>query len=447
MTVKDKDYNNNENDHNTSFSWDSSHGYQLSSVQDAGGHTTSFGYDSNWYLHTVTPPSPWNAYPITVNCNSVGDVTSVVDGNGNTTSATYDNLHRPTLITYPDLGAGQKTVALSWICCGLGQVTDENGLITKFDYDQYTKWLTNITEDYGTSPRLNYQTQYTYDEVGNLKTVQNARSKTTTYTYDKADRCTQASYPDSTSESWTYRDDGRVITHTDGRGRTTTFRYDADDRLCGPYAAGYKAVDFPNDADVYITRNMDGQVTEVRDGSGTTTTTFYPGGEVKSVTTPFKTTSKTLTYQYNTAGLLSHLTPSSTGTTFDYTYNALNQLSSITNPNSVQISFSYDNGGRLTSITRPGSYISYNYNARDWLTGVLNRTTGGSTIYDATYYYQDGSLWDHTGNPLKRTESFAGTTYNTTLRYDDVYRLIAGNEEGQRQQHCLRLRLHVRRGW
>ena len=115
---------------------------------------------------------------------------------------------------------------------------------------------------------------------------------------------------------------------------------------------------------------------------------------------------------------------------FSYSYNGRNQLSSVTNPNSVQVTFTgvypersrRDNGGRRTYVTRPGSYIQYVYNARDWLTEVRNRTTGGTTRYDATYYYNDGSLWDHTGNPLKRTENIAGTTYNTTLRYDHVYR-------------------------
>ena len=78
--------------------------------------------------------------------------------------------------------------------------------------------------------------------------------------------------------------------------------------------------------------------------------------------------------------------------------------------------------GRPTRVTRPGSYIEYVYNARDWQTDVRNRTTGGTTRYDATYEYNDGALWDHTGNPLKRVENFGGNDYTTTLRYDDVYR-------------------------
>jgi len=42
--------------------------------------------------------------------------------------------------------------------------------------------------------------------------------------------------------------------------------------------------------------------------------------------------------------------------------------------------------------------------------------------YDATYYYNDGALWDNTGNPLRRVENFGASDFTTTLRYDNVYR-------------------------
>jgi YD repeat-containing protein len=113
---------------------------------------------------------------------------------------------------------------------------------------------------------------------------------------------------------------------------------------------------------------------------------------LKSVTTS-PGTSKTVTYQYSGVGLPSSMQVSGESS-FTYSYNARNQPDTITNPDSVQVSFSYDNGGRRTRVTRPGSYIEYVYNARDWLTEVRNRTTGGTTRYDATYYYQDGALWD-----------------------------------------------------
>ena len=85
-------------------------------------------------------------------------------------------------------------------------------------------------------------------------------------------------------------------------------------------------------------------------------------------------------------------------------------------------------------MTRPGSYIQYDYNARDWTTAVLNRTTEGATIFDSSYDYQDGALWDHTGKPLKKVENWGGLDYPTTYRYDHVYRLTEDTRrDGQGQ--------------
>ena len=415
IVLKDRDINNNPVDRTTSFTyWDATTGYQVKTITDGRGNVTTFYYDSNWYLDYIDPPFGGN---VNVTANTVGDITAVTDGNGNTTSYQWDGIHRLTQITYPDVGAGQKSVHLDWTCCGLDQVTDENGRVTKAEYDDYTNWLTKLHEDYY---GLNYLTQYTYDETGNPKTVTNGRGKTTSYTYNGADQVTRADYPDGTHEDWTYHDDGRVASHTDGRGRTTAFRYNADDELWGPAGSGYAAINYPNDADVNLSRDLDGLITAITDGSGTSSAAYYPSGWLKTLTNGV---GKTVTYQYNGVGLVSRLTtPGSLN--FDYGYNALNLPATVSNPNGVSLSFTYDNGGRLSRITHPGSYLEYQYNARDWITAVLNRNTGGvGVMCDARYYYQDGGLWDHAGNPLKKVENWGGLDYPTTYRYDHVYRL------------------------
>jgi len=416
IIVQDEDINGNPVQRTTSFAyWDASKAYQLRTVMDACGNMTTFYYDANCYLDYIEPPLGSN---IDVTANSVGDIVSITDGNGNTTSFGWDGIHRLTQVTYPDIGAGQKSISLTWNCWHLlDQVTDENGVVTKLEYDPYGKWLRKVTEDFG---GLNYVTEYTYDEVGNPKTVKNARLKTTTYMWDGADRLIRVDYPDATYETWTLKDDGRIASHRDGRGRVTYFRYDANDQLWGPYGSGYKAIDYPTMTDVYISRDKDGLITGLRDAMGTTSVVYYPSQWVKSLTNG---AGKTVTYQYNGVGNVTTLTtPDNVDLT--YTYNARNQLASVTNPNGVTITFTYDNGGRRTRITRPGSYIRYDYNARNWLTSVRNLTTGGTTRYRADYAYSDGGLWDHTGNPLRRSEYWAGTSaYLTTLRYDRVYRL------------------------
>jgi len=154
--------------------------------------------------------------------------------------------------------------------------------------------------------------------------------------------------------------------------------------------------------------------------------------------------SKTITYQYNGVGLVSDMAISRESS-FTYSHNARNQLDTVTNPNSVQVTFSYDNGGRRTRITDPGSYVEYAYSARngsaiplgwatpsqrDWLTDVGNgcvrlqrtamatparrqgfshrtsKTLGGTTI---TYSYEDNS----------KLTSASGRGQNASFSYDN----------------------------
>ena len=93
----------------------------------------------------------------------------------------------------------------------------------------------------------------------------------------------------------------------------------------------------------------------------------------------------------------------------------------MTNPNGVQVTFSYDNG-RRTYITYPGSYVQYVYNTRDWITSVHNRTTGGTTRYDASYAYNNGSTWDNRGNPRCAPRTSRGAPTLTTLAYESTAR-------------------------
>ncbi len=122
-------------------------------------------------------------------------------------------------------------------------------------------------------------------------------------------------------------------------------------------------------------------------------------------------TSKTTTYQYNGVGLVSSMQVTGEDV-FSYDYNGRNQLSSATNPNSVTVSFTYHDGGRRTRMTRPGSYIDYSYNARDWITAVVNRGTGGVSTYQ----------YDDLGRPTTMTY---GNSSRAETQYDDAGRIQA----------------------
>jgi YD repeat-containing protein len=155
------------------------------------------------------------------------------------------------------------------------------------------------------------------------------------------------------------------------------------------------------------------------DASGASGLTRYPTGWLKTLTDG---AGKVVTCDYNPLGQIGAITTPEGGI-YAYSYDPMERLAGVVTPTGAAISLGYDDGGRLRHIVRPGSTIEYQYNARDWVTAVLNHATGGATLFDSSYAYHDGDLWDHTGNPLVRTEVTGGTTYATTYRYDALGRL------------------------
>ncbi len=81
------------------------------------------------------------------------------DQNGNTTTATYDNIDRLTQLTYQD----QSTTSLTYECCGLNTVTDKNGTLT-FTKDGINR-VTGFTDENGKS------ISYGYDKTRNVTSV------------------------------------------------------------------------------------------------------------------------------------------------------------------------------------------------------------------------------------------------------------------------------------
>jgi YD repeat-containing protein len=70
-------------------------------------------------------------------------------------------------------------------------------------------------------------------------------------------------------------------------------------------------------------------------------------------------------------------------------------LDKVADENGIVTTLQHDDSGRRTRVNRPGGYIQYQYNERNWITGVLNRKSNDSTTADSQYYYSDGELGHH----------------------------------------------------
>jgi YD repeat-containing protein len=126
--------------------------------------------------------------------NPAGEVTTnTVDTSGNITQVTHPTITNVT----PNV-----TITESFTYNTYGQVlthTDGEGNVTKYDYyatGVNAGWLNTVTRDYGTG-KLNLITTFEYDNVGNLTSRTDPRSKETTFTVNEFDQVTKITGPGS----------------------------------------------------------------------------------------------------------------------------------------------------------------------------------------------------------------------------------------------------------
>ncbi|MEK7830883.1 MAG: RHS repeat-associated core domain-containing protein, partial [Acidobacteriota bacterium] len=164
------------------------------------------------------------------------NITGAINPPGLWTTTSYDDLNRALSITATD-GALTSTVYSG----NQVTVTDAAGKSRQSVTDGLGR-LTQVIEDPGSSPHLNYATDYTYDVLGNL-TIVNQGGQQRFFFYDSLSRLVRAKNPEqdanpslaispaptynnSWSLGYTYDANGNLLTGTDARGVVTTYAYD-----------------------------------------------------------------------------------------------------------------------------------------------------------------------------------------------------------------------------
>ncbi len=222
----------------TSYGYDT-HG-NLTSVQDANGHTTSYGvntlgqqtsltdgesrmwltgYDTNGFPNSSTDPlshvTSW------VN-NSVGQTTQRTDALSRVTNYTLDDWGRTTAVAYPTSG----NTGLGFVYNPAGQLTQSSDVtgIRTYGYNTLGQ-RTSMTD-----PRGN--TSATYDPLGNLLTQTDVSSRQVTNTLNSLYQLASVlDGGDNAHADYAYNVDGLVTTVTYPNGTQTTYGYDGANRL------------------------------------------------------------------------------------------------------------------------------------------------------------------------------------------------------------------------
>ena len=210
-------------------------------------------------------------------------------------------------------------------------------------------------------------TIYGYDTENNMVNITDAANHDTGFTYDALGRVTQVTFPSTLSESYTYDAMNNLLSKTDRKGQTINYGYDALYRLTSKT--------YPDSTAVNYTYDPLSRLTQVTDPTGDLLVHLRqpgpPAGHGHAVFVPQRGAQQQLRLRCGLEPDFIHESRNLRIT--NYSYDSLNRLTGLTDPNTGSFGFGYDALGRRTSLTRPnGVNTSYSYDTLSRLLSVLH---------------------------------------------------------------------------
>jgi RHS repeat-associated protein len=395
---------------------------RLTSSTDADGGTTSYSYDTQGNLATVTYPpnndagtAPATSYAY----DAPGRPTAVTDPLGNVTATTFDAVDRVLTNTLPPPVAGSGldfTTHYSYdnydSATGLvfTRITDPNGTTTQAGFDAFGRLVETIDA-------LGAVTTYGYSQ-DLLVSVTDANGNVTRYGYDSLKRLTTITYPDGAQETYAYFADDSLQTKTDRKNQATHYAYDHFKRLITTtYPSGAtisytyqgsklaQVVDSNASPSETHTFTYDGAyrlASETQGSRGTLNFTYTPGDRRASYTV---TGGASAAFAYYPDGALDTIQWSGVAGAFKYSYDLSWRVQEIDFPNAQHRTYSWDAQGRLVQLANAhptaGNLATYAYGYdvvnSTGLPGMLGQRTSVTSDVPAqglagarTKYYYDG---------------------------------------------------------
>jgi len=379
---------------------------EVLTTKDPNAVTTTYTYDGNGNLTSVARPLTGTSQVQTTTYNHAdsshpGDVTSMVDPDSKTWTYGYDGNGNRNSVQDP---LGNKATSVfngdGWLT---SSVTPKGNVAGCGCASQYTS--TDAYNAFGqlttqTDP-LSHGTARHYDADQNLDTFTDGDGNVTTNVYDVANQQTQIKRADTPQTTLTtdYNADGTLLDQKDGKGNAIlTYGYDALARVTSSTDALGNVTSFTYDgAGNRLTKQDPGGNCAATPKTGCTTMTYDSANQLKTITYSDGVTPNVTNLAYDADGQRSAMTDG-TGTSA-WVWDSLHRLTSYTNGNGAQVQYAYNLRNLPTTLTYPGSLnVTRSYDdagrftsVQDWLS---NATTFG---YDANANLTTETLASGTG--------------------------------------------------
>jgi RHS repeat-associated protein len=431
----------------------------------AGNLTTSYTYDSAGELTKATLPD--NSY-LSYAYDNAHRLTTVTNPLSETSNITYDSAGNVTQTLLKDASSNTKfkhTATFDALGRMLTSV-DGQGDSTSFTYDSNSNVI-SITD-----PRSHIAYR-SVDQLNRVTKIKDAALALSSIAYDSHNRPLTVTDPKSNNTTYVYDGFGDTIQQNSPDSLKTIFYYDSDFNVTGVNQSGinyssstYDALDrqtartFVNDSSLNTAIYYDssghgfgvGHLTGGTDATGSFSRSYDERGNITSDAKTINSNTWTSSYSYDSAGRLSSITYASSGWVIGYGRDSAGQIQyvSATQPGHAAVnlaksithmpfgpasSWTYGNGvtdtrtfdkayrmsGVRDTATSDIQYLSYGYDANDNVTSITDNVTSANNqtlTYDqvnrlasASGAYGTVSSITYDSNSNRKT--YGASTYTT----------------------------------
>lgn len=419
---------------------------RLRDVITEAGKTTDYGYDADGRMTSVTVTdtntSETRTTTYTYWSNSTGSGGQTILGRlkeidgprtdvTDKTTFTYDSDFR--LIKTED-ALGHETEITAFDAADRPLTTeDQNDVETDMTYDTLGRLLT-VTRAPGTA--LEAVTTFTYNNVGNVETIESPNGTTVTYSYDNARRLTGMEDDLGNNITYTLDDAGNILTE-ERRDPGNTLKYthtqtfDEMSRLLTSVGAGAAwdrsyaydknsnmttYTDANSNATNYTFDGLDRLITSTDALSGVTENTINDLDQTTGIEDP---RTNVTTYGYNAFGDVTQIVSPDTGTA-SYTHDKAGNVTQMIDARSVTTNYTYDAINRLLTVSYPSDSslnVTLTYDDNPATPGNCGTSIGRlCRVVDASgttdYKYND------LGHLIEVKEVRGALTLTTAYEYD-----------------------------